>query len=176
MDLLYGHNWQCGPFHTHIHTHTDKQTATMKKCLGDLWKTWKIHLNNTSNTETLITGPLKGFKFQDAVYFLDKTRCHDPPSNPRLKQPGDTAANHEQKMCNRTLKCTSHALGSKSCFEFFFQMKTLGGFYTCHAEYGVGSVFSHHQHVSEIFVFHLGLVAHRSLRRGKSYIHTFNLV
>lgn len=182
--FFYGHYWPCGPFYTlthtqtythkHTYTHTDKQTTTVEKCLGDLWKTWKIHFNNTSNTETLITGPLKGFKFQHAVSFLDKACCHNPPSGPWLKQPGDTAANHKQKMRNRTHKCASHASGSKSWFDLNYFWG--GIFCTSHAEYGLASVFPHHQHVSEIFVLHLGLVAHRSLRRGKSYIHTFNLV
>lgn len=114
--LLYGHNWPCGPFHTHSHTekhtHTDRQTTAVEKCLGDLWKTWKIHFNNTSNTETLITGPLKGFTFHYAVYFLDKT-----PSSKWLKQAGDTAANHKHKLHNHPHKCTSHASGSKSWFD-----------------------------------------------------------
>lgn len=41
------------------HAHTNNHTATMEKGLGHLWKTWKIHFNHTSNTDTLITGTLK---------------------------------------------------------------------------------------------------------------------
>lgn len=51
------------------HAHINNHTATMEKGLGHLWKTWKIHFNLTSNTDTLITGTLKDFKFSACSIF-----------------------------------------------------------------------------------------------------------
>lgn len=157
--LLCGHDW---PWPTH------RQNATMEKCLRDLWKTWKIHFNNTSNTVTLITGPLNGFQFQHAVYFLDKTRWHQPQPIP----PGRVWNNQEIQLRNTGRKCTiTHTNVLYMPQEVNANLNSI---IFIQAENRVGLCrfcFSYHRRVSEIFVFHLGLVAHRSLRRGKSYIH-----
>ncbi|MEQ2275346.1 hypothetical protein XENORESO_002326 [Xenotaenia resolanae] len=127
---------------------------------------------------TLITVWVKSFAFQRAVYFLDKTQCSNPLCGPLLTQPEHNAPHHRHKMANRAQTPEPEPLEAKADFIRIIVCGRI--FCTGHAECGEGLCavcsFSYHQHVSEIFFillfcFYLGLVAHRSLRRGKSVIH-----
>lgn len=152
-------------------------TVQLKR-VSSLWTIWVRSLMQTDTLGEMPWGSIENTKNPFQQHIQHRVFDHGArerfstrrfPMNPPQQPPNATARTYSRKSRAEHLQPRVRV-----CVSGLRKPKLIG-FELLNMEREAtvcGFCFSPHQHVSEIFVFRLGLVAHRSLRRGKSYMHT----